>query len=55
LQAKLNAWASKGEIDAVVSRRDAIVGILDKQIATRGETAVLYDLPRVKEACGTGL
>jgi hypothetical protein len=55
LHAKLGAWLSKAEIDAVIARRDALVGILDKQIATKGEAAVLYDLLRVKEACGTGL
>jgi hypothetical protein len=55
LRAKLGAWLSKAEIDAVIGRRDILVGILDKQIATKGEAAVLYDLPRVKEACGTGL
>ncbi len=55
LRAKLGAWLSKAEIDAVIARRDAIVGILDKQIATKGEAAVLYELPREKEACGTGL
>jgi hypothetical protein len=55
LQEKLRAWLSKAEIDAVIARRDVIVGILDKQIAAKGEAAVLYDLSRVKEACGTGL
>ena len=55
LQEKLGAWLSKGEIDAVIARRDVIVAILDKQIAAKGEAAVLYDLSRVREACGTGL
>ena len=55
LQAKLGTWLVKEEIDAVIARRDVIVGLLEKQIATKGETAVLYDLPRIKEACGTGL
>lgn len=55
LQAKLNAWVSKGEMDAVISRRDVIIAILDKQIATKGEAAILYDFPRMKESCGTGL
>jgi hypothetical protein len=55
LLAKVSAWLSKAEIDAVIARRDVIVGILDKQIATKGEAAVLYDLSRVNEACGTGL
>ena len=55
LQGKLGAWLSKGEIDAVIARRDVIVGILEKQIATKGEAAIVYDLPRMTEACGTGL
>jgi hypothetical protein len=55
LQGKLGAWLSKGEVDAVIARRDVLVGLLEKQIGTKGEAAVLYDLPRVKEACGTGL
>jgi hypothetical protein len=55
LQAKLGRWLSKAEIDAVIVRRDVLAGILDKHIAAKGEAAVLYDLPRVKEACGTGL
>ena len=55
LQAKLGPWLSKGEIDAVIVRRDVLAGILDKHIAAKGEAAVLYDLPRVKESCGTGL
>jgi len=55
LQGKLGAWLSKAEIDAVIARRDAIVGIVDKQITTKTEAAILYDLSRVHEACGTGL
>jgi len=55
LQRKVGAWLSKPEIDAVIARRDVLVDILDKQIAAKGEATVLYDLPRVKEACGTGL
>lgn len=55
LQAKLGRWLSKAEIDAVIVRRDVLAGILDKHIAAKGEAAVLYDLPRVKESCGTGL
>ena len=55
LQDKLRTWLAKGEIDALIARRDAIVAILDKQIAAKGEAAVLYDLSRVSEACGTGL
>jgi hypothetical protein len=55
LRRKLAKWLSNPEIDAVLARRDVLVGILDKQIAAKGEAAVLYDLPRVQEPCGTGL
>jgi len=55
VQRKLNAWLGKAEIDAMMARRDVLVGLLDKQMATKGEPAVLYDLPRMKEACGSGL
>ena len=55
LRAKVGKWLDNNLIDALLARRDLLVGILDKQIATKGEAAVLYDLPRVTEPCGTGL
>ena len=55
LLGKLGRWLAKAEIDAVLVRRDVLAGILDRLIASKGEGAVLYDLPRVKESCGTGL
>ena len=55
LRQKLAKWLSNEEIDALLTRRDLLTGILDKQIAAKGEAAVLYDLPRVTEPCGTGL
>ena len=55
LQGTLGRWLSKAEIDAVIVRRDVLVGLFDKRIAAQGEAAVFYDLPRVKEPCGTGL
>ena len=55
LQQKLGRWLTRSEIDPVLARRDLIVAILEKHIAARGEAAVLYDLPRASEACGTGL
>ena len=55
LKKKLGRWLENPEIDGVIGRRDLLVGILDKHLATKGESAVLYDLPRVSEACGTGL
>jgi len=55
LKKKLGRWLESPELDGILVRRDLLVGILDKQIATKGESAVLYDLPRVSEVCGTGL
>ena len=55
LRRKLGRWLTRFEIDALLARRDLIVGILDKQIAAEGDTATLYDLPRTSEECGTGL
>ena len=55
LKKTLGRWLDNPEIDGVMARRDLLVGILDKQIATKGEAGVLYDLPRVSEACGAGL
>ena len=55
LQERLGNWLTKQEIDAVLGRRDLLVSALEAQIASRGEAAVFYELPRVGEACGTGL
>jgi hypothetical protein len=55
LRKNLGKWLSNDEIDAVLARRDALVGIFDKHVAAKGEAAVLYDLPRATEPCGTGL
>lgn len=55
LQQRLGRWLSKREIEAVVARRDLIVRFFDSEVATKGEAAVLYDLPRMSEPCGTGL
>jgi hypothetical protein len=40
----LDGVALKGEIDAVLDRRDALVAYFDKRIAERGEAAVLFTL-----------
>ena len=37
------------------ARRDLIVQFFDKEVAAKGEGAVLYDLPRSSETCGAGL
>src|SRR5262245_55698541 len=55
MRKNLGKWLTNLEIDAVLARRDVLVGLLDKYIAARGEAAVLYDLPRATEPCGTGL
>ena len=55
LQQKLGEWLTKPEIDGVIARRDRIVEFFDREVAKKGEAAVLYDLPRTAEACGTGL
>jgi hypothetical protein len=55
MRKNLGKWLTNAEIDAVLTRREVLVGILDKRIAAKGEGAVLYDLPRVAEPCGTGL
>lgn len=55
LQQKLGRWLTRPQIDAVLARRDLIVGIVDKEIAAKGEAAILYDFPRTSEPCGSGL
>jgi hypothetical protein len=51
----LGRWLTKNEIEGLVARRDLIVQFFDKEVAAKGEGAVLYDLPRSSEACGAGL
>jgi hypothetical protein len=55
LREKLGRWLTKPELEAVLARRDLLVKFFDNAVATKGEAAVLYDLPRVGEPCGTGL
>jgi hypothetical protein len=55
MRQKLGKWLANDEIDAVLARRDALVGLVDKHLAAKSEATVLYDLPRVGEPCGTGL
>jgi hypothetical protein len=45
----LMPYCTRAELDAVMARRDAIVRYFDDRITQRGETAVLYDLRRIKE------
>lgn len=55
LQQALGRWLSKQEIEGVLARRDLIVKFFENEVATKGETTVLYDLPRTSEPCGAGL
>jgi hypothetical protein len=55
MRKNLGKWLTNDAIDAALARRDVLVGILDKHVAAKGEAAVIYDLPRVNEPCGTGL
>ena len=55
LRQKLGRWLTTPEIEGVLARRDVIVRFFDKEVAEKGEAAVLYDLPQTSEACGAGL
>ena len=55
LKEKLSRWLTKSEIDALAARAAKIVDFFDKETAAKGEGAVLYDIPRTQQACGTGL
>ena len=55
LQEKLGRWLGKMEIEGLLARRDLIVQFFEKEVAAKGEAAILYDFSRTTEACGTGL
>jgi hypothetical protein len=55
LKEKLSKWLTKSEIDAVAARAVKITELFDKEVAAKGEGAVLYDFPRTEQACGAGL
>jgi hypothetical protein len=55
VQQALGRWLTKSEIEGLMARRDLIVQFFDKEVAAKGEGAVLYDLPRSSETCGAGL
>jgi hypothetical protein len=42
VQARTKRWLTGGEIDAMLARRDAIVAQVNKLVAERGESLVLY-------------
>lgn len=45
MMTQLQPFLTKGEIKAVLKRRDLIVKFFENEIASKGEAAVLYDLP----------
>jgi hypothetical protein len=55
LKEKLSRWLTKSEIEGLAARATKIVDFFDKEVAAKGEGAVLYDFPRSQQACGAGL
>jgi hypothetical protein len=55
LRERLKPYLGDMEIDGLLARRDKIVAFFDKEIAAKGEAAVLFDLPRSGQPCGVGL
>ncbi|MBI3667761.1 MAG: hypothetical protein HY236_16280, partial [Acidobacteria bacterium] len=55
LQQRLGKWLTKSEVDGLAARAQKIVEHFDKQIAAKGEAAVVYDFPRTSQPCGLGL
>lgn len=45
LNEQLKPYLTKSEIKAVLQRRDLIVKFFDKEVAEKGESAVVYDVP----------
>lgn len=55
LKSRLGKYLTGMEINGLLARRDKIVKLFEDEIAKKGEGAVLFDLPRVGQRCGTGL
>jgi hypothetical protein len=55
LQERLGRWLGSAEIEALLARRDRIVGHFDEAVGRWGESPILYDLARTAESCGAGL
>ena len=51
LISKLGSWLTKEEIEALHARKETIVEFFDRQVAARGEAAVLFDLDRSGVPC----
>lgn len=46
LMQQMKGYLTKGEIKALLARRDKIVKFFDGEVAKKGEAAVLFDLPK---------
>ena len=55
LQKRLKPYVGDMEIDGLLTRCDKIVAFFDREIAEKGEAAVLFDLQRSGQPCGVGL
>jgi hypothetical protein len=55
LKETMGRYLTGSEMDALLARRDQIVTFFEGEAAKKGEAAVLFDLPRVGQSCGTGL
>ena len=51
LTSKLGRWLTPDEIDALYARAGLIVAFFDREIASKGEAAVLFDLDRSGSPC----
>ena len=51
LMIKLGNWLTKEEIEALHARAAQIVGFFDREVAAKGEAAVLFDLDRSGSPC----
>ncbi len=49
---RLIPYCTKSEVDGLMARRDLIVKFFADEIQTKGESAVLYDLQRIKTTAG---
>jgi hypothetical protein len=48
VQKALMPFCTKSEVESLMARRDVIVAYYDKQVKEKGETAVVYDLGKIK-------
>jgi hypothetical protein len=51
LVGKLGSWLTREEIEALHARAGAIVEFFDREVAAKGEAAVLFDLDRSGVPC----